>query len=263
MTGTPERWLPSLRRALAQPADAAGPASCRCEFCGEPLPAEHAPGERMSGERMSGERMSSPATGVGHGHVVDVENRSIRCACQACRLLFAQAGAGGGRLRAVGDRRAYDERFPLDGSRWAALEIPVGLAFLVEDSHAGRLALFYPSPAGATESTVAPDRVAGTWRAALADAPAFPGPQADIEAVLLYRPQDGPVDWCEAFLLPVDACYGLIGRIRRSWSGFAGGSAVAAEIAEFLADARRRSRPAGARRAVQAGDTGRVPQEVS
>lgn len=259
MTGTPERWLPSLRRALARPADADGPASCRCEFCGEPLPAERAPGQLAA----------SPAAEAGHGHVVDVVDRSIRCACQACRLLFAQAGAGGGRLRAVGDRRAYEPRFPLDGPRWAALEIPVGLAFLVEDSRAGRLALFYPSPAGATESTVAPDRVAATWQDALAERATLPAPRADVEAVLLYRRDDGPADGCEAFLLPVDACYGLVGRIRRAWSGFAGGPAVTAEIAEFLADARRRAGTAGpapgdhAGHAGRAGRAGRVPQEVS
>jgi hypothetical protein len=250
MTGQPDRWLVSLRRALLEPAGGGDPTGCRCEFCGEPLPPEQ-PGAGGPG-------------GIGHGHVVDVVDRSIRCACQACRLLFASAGAGGGRLRAVGDRRAHHPRFPLDGPRWAALEIPVELAFLVEDGHAGRLALFYPSPAGATESTVAPDRIAATWRAALADAPGFPAPASDVEAVLLHRPDDGPADGCEAFLLPVDACYALVGRIRRAWTGFAGGPAVAAEIADFLADARHRA--GAASRTVAAGDTaraGRVPQEVS
>ena len=31
-----------------------------------------------------------------HGHVVDIEKRSIACACRACYLLFTSEGAAAG-----------------------------------------------------------------------------------------------------------------------------------------------------------------------
>jgi len=241
MTGSTARWLPSLRDALAAPADTprlAGTPGGACEFCGEPFAAG---GAGPAAGQVGGPGQAGGGPASGHGHVVDVVSRSIRCSCRSCQLLFSRPGAGGGRLRAVGDRWAYDPDFPLGGPRWAALEIPVGLAFLVEDSHAGRVALFYPSPAGATESMVAPERIARVWRAAIAEAPGLPAPEADIEAVLLHRPRERADDACEAVLLPVDACYGLIGRIRRAWSGFGGGPEVPAQIAAVLTEARRRA----------------------
>jgi hypothetical protein len=226
-------WLPVLRRVLAGPPPA--PVGTRCEFCGEPL--------------------ASPDDGRGsgeHGHVLDVASRAIRCACPACRLLFTTAGAGGGTLRAVGDRWAFDAAFPLNAARWAALEVPVGLAFLLEDSRAGRSALSYPSPAGAADAAASPSRVREVWTAALRDAPGFPRPEPDIEAVVLRRTAvslDEPGglaaaavaadDGCEAYLMPVDACYALVGRIRRDWSGFDGGPAARAAIEDALAAARR------------------------
>ena len=36
-----------------------------------------------------------------HGHVVDLENRGLMCACRPCYLLFSSGGAGGKRFRAV------------------------------------------------------------------------------------------------------------------------------------------------------------------
>ena len=46
------------------------------------------------------ERCELCATPVdsGHGHVVDVEQRSIVCACRACYLLFTREDAGGRRF---------------------------------------------------------------------------------------------------------------------------------------------------------------------
>ena len=32
-----------------------------------------------------------------HGHLVDLDKRSIACACRACYLLFTHVGAAGGR----------------------------------------------------------------------------------------------------------------------------------------------------------------------
>ena len=60
----------------------------------------------------------------------------------------------------------------------------------------------------------------------------------DVEAVLISRGQDG----VEYFLVPIDACYELAGRMRMLWRGFDGGSEARQSIAEFLTGVRSRSR---------------------
>ena len=88
-----------------------------------------------------------------HSHLVDLSVRSLRCVCRACFLLFLPEGAGRGRYRAVPDR--YVALAHPDRTRWEALDIPIGLAFFFFNSAIGRVAALYPSPAGATESTLA------------------------------------------------------------------------------------------------------------
>ena len=60
----------------------------------------------------------------------------------------------------------------------------------------------------------------------------------DVEAILISRDQDG----VEYFLVPIDACYELAGRMRLLWRGFDGGSEARQSIAEFLDGVRSRSR---------------------
>ena len=56
--------------------------------------------------------------------------------------------------------------------------------------------------------------------------------EADIEALLVYRRKGA----AEAWIVPVDACYELVGRIRRWWRGFDGGHEVNEEIERFFAN---------------------------
>ena len=60
-----------------------------------------------------------------HGHLVDMDKRSIACACRACYLLFTHEGAAGGRYRAVPERICHDPARPLAGTDWNELQIPV------------------------------------------------------------------------------------------------------------------------------------------
>ncbi len=60
----------------------------------------------------------------------------------------------------------------------------------------------------------------------------------DVEAILISRGTDG----VEYFLVPIDACYELAGRMRMLWRGFDGGSEARQSIAEFLKSVRSRSR---------------------
>jgi hypothetical protein len=198
-----------LRRFLEAPPPTAPPAE-RCEMCGVDLAAEH-------------------------GHVVTVENRALLCACRPCYLLFTREGAGQGRYRAVPDRVVRAPEFAITDGQWDALQIPVGMAFFFRNSELGRVAAFYPSPAGATESLLPMD----TWTDILAANPGLPEPADDVEALLLRKPRGEPV---ECFLVPIDVCYDLVGRVRMYWKGFDGGTEAHREIDGVFRRLRERAR---------------------
>jgi hypothetical protein len=170
-----------------------------------------------------------------HGHVADLENSSLACACRACYLLFTRHTAARGRYRAVPDRYLWDDQRLLTQAQFDELEIPVGLAFFMWNSRAERVIAFYPSPAGATECELD----LGAWQRLAADHPLLDELQPDVEAALISRGEAG----IEYFLIPIDACYELVGRMRVQWRGFDGGSEARASIAAFLETVRSSARP--------------------
>jgi hypothetical protein len=196
------------------------------------------PGGATAGEpaRQAEERCEMCATPIGpsHGHVADLEKSSLACACRPCYLLFTDSGSGRGRYRAVPDRYLQDPARPLTPTDWAELEVPVGLAFFLYSSQRGEVCGFYPSPAGATECTL--DLAA--WARLSQDHPLLASAQPDVEAVLVTRTDDS----VEYFVVPIDACYELTGRMRMLWRGFDGGEEARASIAEFLSGVRTQAR---------------------
>jgi hypothetical protein len=116
---------------------------------------------------------------------------------------------------------------------WDAFEIPVGIAFFFHNSALGRSVAAYPSPAGAIESLLSPE----TWDRVLRANPWMRTLAPDVEAVLVRRTHEVR----DCFVVPIDACYELTGRIRQRWNGFAGGPAVREEIDSFFAMLRERS----------------------
>lgn len=155
--------------------------------------------------------MCTEEVGEEHAHLVDIESRNLMCACRPCYLLFTHDGAASGRFRSVPDRYEALPGLALNQSRWDGLQIPVGVAFFFMNSALDRIAAFYPSPAGATESELGVD---------VADL--LPPLVPDVEAVLV-RMVDGAG---EAFLVPIDVCYELVGTLRMHWRGFDGGQQV-------------------------------------
>lgn len=191
--------LSALRRLttdVAQPP----PAQERCDFCGEAIADQH-------------------------GHVADLVDHRLLCVCRPCYLLFAPRGAGGGRYRGVGEevRRIADPVLPAEA--WGALGIPVDLAFFFRQQ--GRLLAFYPGPGGATESELD----LSAWGALAAANPVLDSLRPDIEAALLRRQDER---W-QAYLVPVDLCYELVGAVRRHWVGLGGGAEVWAVIDAWFA----------------------------
>lgn len=196
-----------LRRFLEpEPEQRAAPGE-RCDLCAEPVPEDHS-------------------------HVVNLDSRAILCTCRACYLLFTHEGAAGGRYRAVPERYLHDPGFRLDDAQWDALQIPVRMAFFFRNSSLERTVAFYPSPAGATESLLP----LAAWEEVVAANPALAGLAPDVEAVLVRRAGDG----FECFLVPIDACYELVGLVRLHWRGFDGGEEAWRQIDGFFERLRER-----------------------
>jgi hypothetical protein len=199
----------TLRRVTRnRPAPAAGE---RCEMCAEPI-------------------------GEEHSHVVSLDSRVLMCSCRACYLLFTDQDAAL-RYRAVPERYLHFAGLTLDDRTWDELQIPVGLAFLFRNSVQGRTIAFYPGPAGATESELPLD----AWDAIVAAHPELAVLRPDVEALLVRR-TDGADGSCH--LVPVDACYELVGRLRTLWRGFDGGREARDAMDAFFAMVAARSRPA-------------------
>ncbi|MGI8681541.1 MAG: DUF5947 family protein, partial [Mycobacteriales bacterium] len=63
---------------------------------------------------------------------------------------------------------------------------------------------------------------------------------------LLVRSRGRASSAFDCYLVPIDACYELVGHLRRNWRGFDGGSDARAQIEKFFADVEAKSRPAAA-----------------
>jgi hypothetical protein len=183
------------------------PAGERCEMCSELIADEHQ-------------------------HVVNVAGRQLMCVCRACYLLFTDGNAQL-RYRSVPDRYLSFGDFALDRHTWEVLQIPVRVAFFFTNSELGRTVAFYPGPAGATESELDMD----AWNAISGADPRVGLLADDVEALLVRVPAEdedenaGP----QCYLVPIDACYEFVGRLRRLWRGFDGGQEARAFIDSFFA----------------------------
>jgi len=210
LTAPPRLGPSTAHRGLRRFRTPAPPAPERCELCGVVL-AEH-----------------------NHRHLVNTERRALACACTPCALLFEQPGAGSGQFRTVPDRYLVDPGHSLDDAAWNLLQIPVGVVFFLRHADLDRLVALYPSPAGATESELDPS----TWQTVLAASRLAGLLRPDVEALLLRR-FEGRID---CYLVPVDICYELVGRMRLLWQGFDGGAEARAALTEFFAKVARRAR---------------------
>jgi hypothetical protein len=196
----------SLRRFLREPDAPPAPPQERCELCATPVAAEHP-------------------------HLVEPAERRLVCACTACGVLFSEPGL---RYRRVPARYLYDTGFVLSDTQWDELQVPVGMAFFLVNSIRRAVVACYPSPAGATESELSLEAWAdGVGASALAGLM-----EPDVEALLVRRDDAGRGGTSEALLVPVDACYRLVGLVRLHWKGFDGGAEAWAAIDAFFADLR-------------------------
>jgi hypothetical protein len=197
-------------RSLAQAAGAAPPEAERsvpkerCDICNAALPDDHR-------------------------HLLQLEDRRIVCACEACWALHS----GDAEYRPVGTRTLWLDSFQLDDHLWAQLQIPIALAFFMRSSVTGGVVAFYPSPAGATESELSLE----AWEELVRANPVLEGMDPDAEALIVNRLAQPP----EYVIAPIDQCYALVGMIKLRWEGISGGPALRESVPAFFAALRART----------------------
>jgi hypothetical protein len=204
----------ALRQFAREESESATKASAEaaqeyCDLCGEPIPSEHR-------------------------HLLEVSTREIMCVCRPCSILFDSEAASEGRYRLVPDRHLFLEDFEMSDVQWESLRIPVDMAFFFYSTPAGRVAAFYPSPMGPTESLLK----LSAWEELESYNPVLEGMQRDVEALLVNRIRGAR----EHFLVPIDECYSLVGLIRMHWRGLSGGREVWDKIDRFFEELRERSK---------------------
>jgi hypothetical protein len=206
----------SLRALARRPLPAAPVAEERCDVCAQLVP-------------------------EGHRHLLDPPADAVLCACQACALLFAGGGAredatagvraaGGPRYRLIPRRRIRLGGPVIDALTWAALGVPVTLAFFVRGVPpvSDGVTAGYPSALGTTRSTVTPD----AWDLLTARHPDLAALAPGTEALLVDRAGHRPD---EQWIVPLDDCYRLVALLRTQWKGFTGGAEAAQLVRQFFA----------------------------
>jgi hypothetical protein len=204
MTATPpplETGAWSALRRFARPR----PVVERCELCGAVLDAEHP-------------------------HLLEPPDRTVRCSCQACAILFSDREDG--RFRRVEPRVERLTGFQLGDAQWEELHLPINLAYFVRSTAAGRVQAYFPSPAGATESLLTLD----AWEDLAAENPVLHALETDVEALLVNRLGHAR----DHYRVSIDVCFTLVGLIRTHWRGLSGGTAVWLEIDRFFAGLKER-----------------------
>ena len=209
MTASPADAPPGLRRFLTERP----PRPERCELCAVAVPED------------------------GHRHLVDTEKRALVCACVPCALLMEQPGAAAGRFRTVPARYLTDPGHRLDDSAWEASADPGRRRLLLPQRRARPAGRPLPEPGrshrertrtghlGRPSSAAAawPNSSNPTWRRCCCAAPS---------------------GRCECYLVPIDICYELVGRMRLLWQGFDGGAEARADAGRVLRARSGATRPA-------------------
>jgi hypothetical protein len=168
----------------------------------------------------------------GHPHLIEPADRKIVCACDACAFLFTSQE--GRRFKRIPRDAKYLADFRLSDLQWEALMLPIQLAFFFHSTPDERLIALYPSPAGATESTLPLD----AWDEIVSDNPLLGDLQPDVEALLVNRVREKR----EYFIAPIDRCYELVGLIRTKWNGLSGGTEAWKAINGFFDDLQKNAR---------------------
>jgi hypothetical protein len=197
------RMASAPQRGLAVATEDAGEEE-RCDFCGRAIPSEHR-------------------------HFADLGEMRFMCACEMCAVRQAERGV----FKPLPNRYVRLTGFNLPAPLWREFAVPVDMAFFMFNSALKRVVGFYPAPTGVTESQLSLQ----AWEELEQLNPAVRDLAKDLEALLINRTQEPP----EYYIVPIDACYRLVGLMRSSWQGIAGGQEAFAAINRFFQELKERS----------------------
>ncbi len=171
-----------------------------------------------------------------HAHLIELTKRRLHCACDACAMLFS--GQAGTKYKRVPRDVRLLANFRMTDAAWDGLLIPINLAFFFQNSLDSRVSALYPSPAGATESLLPLE----AWSSIVQANPLLNPLEPDVEALLVNRVgQARGTAPAEYYIVPIDACYELVGLIRIHWRGLSGGTEVWQEIGSFFSGLRAKA----------------------
>lgn len=183
-----------------------------------------------------GTRCELCAASIGeHPHLLELQTRKIVCSCRSCAILFSSQNANS--YRRVPRDVFLLADFALSDAQWDSLAIPINMAYFCQRTGASAPAVFYPSPAGATESLLPVE----SWQEFVTANPALHSMEPEVQCLLVNRITTPH----RYFLAPIDECYRLVGLIRSRWRGFSGGADVWKEIGVFFNSLEERSAPMG------------------
>ena len=168
-----------------------------------------------------------------HRHLLETATRKMVCACDPCALRFQDVV--GGRFKLIPRGARTLPGFEITDAQWERLALPISLAFFFHNGATGKWTAMYPSPAGALESLLALE----SWGELLRDNPVLEEIEPDVQALLVNRVGTAR----EYFIVPLDACYELVGLIRTHWRGLSGGEAVWREVGQFFTRLSEQSQP--------------------
>ncbi|HEX5175943.1 MAG TPA: DUF5947 family protein, partial [Chthoniobacteraceae bacterium] len=160
-----------------------------------------------------------------HRHLLEMATRRIVCSCDPCALRFENVVEG--KFKLIPRDARLLPNFQMSDAEWEELALPISLAFFFYDTPNKKMAAYYPSPAGATESLLP----LTAWETLVGANPVLGNMRPDVETLLVNRVRETR----ECFLAPIDLCFELVGLIRIHWRGFSGGEEVWGEIDRFFA----------------------------
>ncbi|HEX4124918.1 MAG TPA: DUF5947 family protein [Tepidisphaeraceae bacterium] len=160
-----------------------------------------------------------------HQHLLEPANRKISCACDPCAILFS--GRADLRYKRVPRRIEAWPDFVMSELQWQSLGVPIALAFFFHSSPQQQIVAVYPSPGGATESTIPGE----AWDFVTQENPGLAKLEPDVEALLANRIRGAR----SYYRVPIDECFKLVGLVRTNWRGLSGGAAMWQEVDKFFA----------------------------
>lgn len=173
------------------------------------------------------------ALGAEHRHLLERAPRRIRCACDACSILFC--GQQGARFLRIPQRARRIAGEAIGEVEWEDLPIPIRLAFFYRNEE-GTVTAMYPGAGGAVEGLLE----AGELSSLFERHAALRTMEPLVEALLVNHVGGQATH----LIAPIDDCFRLTGIIRSKWRGLSGGSEVWGAIKEFLDDLEQRAEPA-------------------